>query len=206
VEVTRQRETYRDGSVYLLRPRGAETTAIVLRGECVVRWSDVDSLPAAIRLATDGYRDLASDMMSRLLREGGDRVPLSLADYDKGSPIGAGGYSGDGPVALERALSRIDREAPLGEVMPSPFPAALNSLLTTIRACPGVWSGTLPRVNIADKGPVFEGLRHYWQDCTPLGCRGYVGPIDIVLEYGRKIPISLVEDIIVASDPTGTRP
>lgn len=186
---------------YLLRPRfDANARYIVLAGEDCVHWTDVESLPAAIRLAADGQTSTAGGMMERIRCAGlGSRIPVSLAPYDKDSPIGTGGYDGDGPIALESALAKLPADKPLGAIIPSPFPVALNSLLTTIRACPGVWGGTYPRRSLADKGGVMEGLRHYWVNATPLGCLGYVGDRDVLFEYGRPVPVELVESIIVAT-------
>lgn len=183
---------YRDRSVYLLRPTGAETTAIVLAGEAVVRWGDVDSLPAALRLSADGQQDLATAMIARLRRVNGGRIPLSLTSHDRGAGVGvAGGYSGDGPIALEQALAR----GPLAsyDIDQRDFSGSLTELLDAIASNPGIWSGRWWK----DGEPaLMAGLRRHWQNSSPAGCCGYAGDEDIRFNYAPALKIATVTDIL----------
>lgn len=201
VETHRQERKVR--GVYrpqILRPTGAETEYLRLAGEVEVDWYDVDSLPAALRLASDGERKLAEKMVDRLRRQGvGRGVPLSMSG-DKGLPVGGGGYAGDGPVALETALARTAR-VPVSELLPT-IPSRLAELLAIIRQHRGVWSGHADRWGIADRGGPVEGIRHWWQSATPLGCRGYAGDEGIRLEYAsRPLDYRTLEEVFLASVP-----
>lgn len=188
VEVHRQQGS----RICLLRPRGAEVMATALRGGVEIEWQDVDSLPAALRLAADGHADAAREMTGRLLDCNG-RFPLSMAYYDVGSPDGRGTYAGDGPVALERALARTGDVA-IDELLPSTAASEVVELLTTIRANPGVWSRSRWRKD--KEPPLMAGLRAHWQGGTPLGCRGWVGTRDVVFNYAPAISVRLVREII----------